>query len=348
MKGVDLQGDRNMTDRKQKAPSPLDNSHHDSFGSGDKDLIRPLLLRALEDIQPQLEAIQDMVHKLRVHKVVRSSRLELENLMCHAIAQEFCNEIEAMYPIPQNATVCVHINLHIAEAALQTSHLQDAIHMDDNGMLHIRKDSAPAPKRQKVDSDSDSDCCVVGTEEARPIIFKPITQASMKYLTSRFRLPCSSQLPYVNEGATAKGPPSSVTDDIKGDGLCFFHCVSMIISGTQTCVEDMKNACDLYIKNNHKSIPFMPTNAANKCLTGDEFLLQRSLMGNESKWATEMHIYTMAQVLQKDIIVHVDPPYGVSYEIFVFKPTEGSVSGRLKDALFLKHKSLHCECILGV
>ncbi len=62
-------------------------------------------------------------------------------------------------------------------------------------------------------------------------------------------------------------------------------------------------------------------------------------MGNESKWATEMHIYAMAQVLRKDIIVHVDPPYGVGYEIFEFKPTEGSVSGCLKDALFLKHKS---------
>ena len=92
----------------------------------------------------------------------------------------------------------------------------------------------------------------------------------------------------------------------------------------------------------------MPTNAANKHLTGEEFLLQQSLMGNESKWATETHIYAMAQVLQKDIIVHVDPPYGVGYEIFEFKPMEGSVSGWLKDALFLKHKSLHYECILGV
>ena len=49
----------------------------------------------------------------------------------------------------------------------------------------------------------------------------------------------------------------------------------------QTCAEDMKNQFDLYIKNNYKSIPFMPTNAANKRLTGDEFLLQRSLMGNK-------------------------------------------------------------------
>ncbi len=56
----------------------------------------------------------------------------------------------------------------------------------------------------------------------------------------------------------------------------------------------------------------------------------------------------MAQVLRKDIIVHEDPPYGVGYEIFEFQPTEGSVSGQLKDALFLKHKNLHYECILGV
>ncbi len=186
MKGVDLQGDRNVMDRKQRAPPPSGNSHRDSFSSGDKDLIRPLLLCALEEFWPQLQDIQDMVYKLRVHKVVRPSRLELENLMCHAIAQEFCNEIEATYPIPQNATVRMLINLRIAEAALQTSHLQDALHMDDNGVLHIRKDSAPAPKRQKVDSDSDSDCCIVGTEEARPIVFKPIMQASMKYLTSCF------------------------------------------------------------------------------------------------------------------------------------------------------------------
>ena len=205
MKGVDLQGDRNMTDRKRKALPPLDNSHRDSFGCGDKHLIRPLLLHALEDIQPQLEAIQDTVYKLRVHKVIRPSRLEPENLMCHAIAQEFCNEIEATYPIPQNATVRVHINLRIAEAALQTSHLQDAIDMDDNGVLHIRKGSVPSRKRPKVDSDSD--CCIVGTKEAKPIVFKPIMQASIKYLTSHFRLPCSSHLPYVNEGATAKGPP---------------------------------------------------------------------------------------------------------------------------------------------
>ena len=116
----------------------------------------------------------------------------------------------------------------------------------------------------------------------------------------------------------------------------------------QTCAEDMKNQCDLYIKNNYKPIPFMPTNASNKCLTGDEFLLQWSLMGNESKWATETDIYAMAQVLRKDIIVHVDPPYGVGYKIFEFKPMEGSVSGQLKDALYLKHKSLHYECILGV
>ncbi len=109
-----------------------------------------------------------------------------------------------------------------------------------------------------------------------------------------------------------KDPPSSVTDDIKGDGLCFFHCVSMIISGMQTCAEDMKNACDLYIKNNYKSIPYMPTNAANKHLTGDEFLLQRSLMANESKWATETHIYAIAQVLRKDIIVYVVMKYSSS------------------------------------
>ncbi len=311
-------------------------------------MIRPLLLRALEHIQPQLQDIQDRVYQLRVHKVVRPSRLELENLMCHAIAQEFCNEIEATYPIPQNATVHMHINLRIAEAALQTSHLQDALHMDDNGVLHICKDSVPAPKRPKVDSDSDSDCCIVRTKEAKLIIFKPIMEASMKYLTSCFRLPCSFRLPYVNEGATAKGPPSSVMNNIKGDGLCFFHCVSMIISGMQTCGEDMKNACDLYIKNNYKSIPLMPTNASNHRLTGEEFLLQRSLMGNELKWATETHIYAMAQVLRKDIIVHVDLPYGVGYKIFEFKPTKGSVSGRLKDALFLKHKSLHYECIRGV
>ncbi len=89
-------------------------------------------------------------------------------------------------------------------------------------------------------------------------------------------------------------------------------------------------------------------NQVSADLLGDEFLLQRSLMGNESKWATETHIYAMAQVLRKDIIVHVDPPYGVGYEIFEFQPMEGSVSGRLKDALYLKHKSLHYECILGV
>ena len=66
-----------------------------------------------------------------------------------------------------------------------------------------------------------------------------------------------------------KAPPTSVTNDIKGDGLCFFRCVSRIISVMQTCAEDMKNQCNLYIKNNYKSIPFMPTNAANKCLTGE-------------------------------------------------------------------------------
>ncbi len=93
MKGVDLQGDKNMTDRKQKALPPVDNSHCDSFGSGDKDLIRPLLLCILEDIQQQLEDIQDTVHKLRVHKIVRPSRLEPDNLMCHAIAQEFSDEM---------------------------------------------------------------------------------------------------------------------------------------------------------------------------------------------------------------------------------------------------------------
>ncbi len=210
MKGVDLQGDKNVTDRKWKALHPVDNSHHDSFGSGDKDLIRPLLLHALEDIQPQLEAIQDTVHKLRVHKVVRPSRLEPDNLMCHAIAQEFSDEIEATYPIPQNVTIRVHINLRIAEAALQTCHLQDALDMDDNGVLHLRKSTTPSPKRPKratAKPDTDTQCFIVGTNEAKPIIFKPLSQASMKYLTLRFRLPCSSHLPYVNEGATAKGPP---------------------------------------------------------------------------------------------------------------------------------------------
>ncbi len=271
--------------------------------------------------------------------------------MCHASAQEFCQEIEAMYAIPQNTTVWVHINLHIAEAALDTSHLQDAIEMDDNGVLHLHKASDPSPERQKVengDPTSDKDCTIQGTEEAKLLVFKPITQASMKYLTSCFRLPCSSRLPYVNQGTLAKRPPSSITNNIKGDGLCFIHCVSMIISSTQMCAQDMKNACDMYIKNNHKSIPLMPTNAANQNMTGDEFLLKCSLMGHEFKWATETHIYTMAQVLHKDIIVHADPPYGIRYLTFEFKPTEGSVSGRLKDALYLKHKNLHYECILGV
>ncbi len=114
------------------------------------------------------------------------------------------------------------------------------------------------------------------------------------------------------------------------------------------CADDMKTACDLYIKNNHKSILFMPTNAANQCLTGDKFLLKHSVMGHESKWATETHIYAMAQVLHKDIIVHADPPYGIGYLTFEFKPTEGSVLGTLKGALYLKHKNLHYECILGV
>ncbi len=209
-KGVNLQSDNNVTDRKHKAPPPLDNSHCDSFGCGDKHLIRPLLLHTLEDIQPQLEDIQDTIHKLKVHKVIRPSRLEPENLMCHAITQEFCSEIEAIYAIPQNATIRVHINLCIAEAALQTSHLQDAIDMDDNGVLHLRKASDPSPKRPKVDighPHSEDDCSIVGAEEPKPIIFKPIMQTSMKYITSRFRLPCSSRLPYVNKGATAKGPP---------------------------------------------------------------------------------------------------------------------------------------------
>ncbi len=181
------------------------------------------------------------MHKLKMHKVIQLSRLKPENLMCHAIAQEFCQEIEAMYLVPQNATVQVHINLNIVEVALKTCHLQNAIEMDDNGVLHLCKTSDPSPNRQKVEirePTSDEDCIIQGTEEAKPIVFKPITQASMKYLTSHFRLPCSSQLSYVNKGAVAKGPPASVTNDIKGDGLCFFHCVSMIIFRTQTCAED--------------------------------------------------------------------------------------------------------------
>ncbi len=45
----------------------------------------------------------------------------------------------------------------------------------------------------------------------------------------------------------------------------------------------MKMACDMHIKNNHKSIPFMPTNAAKQHMTGDEFLLKHSLqMGNRN------------------------------------------------------------------
>ncbi len=47
-----------------------------------------------------------------------------------------------------------------------------------------------------------------------------------------------------------------------------------------------------------------------------------------SKWATETHIYAMAQVLRKEISVHADPPYGIGYLTFEFKPTEGSVLGR--------------------
>ncbi len=138
-----------------------------------------------------MEEIQDTIHKLKVHKVIRLSRLEPENLLCHAFAQEFCQEIEAMYPIPQNATVWVHINLCIAKAALETSHLQDAIEMDDNGVLHICKASYPSLKRQKVetcDPCSDDECIIEGTEEVKLIMFKPIMQASMKYLALQVAL----------------------------------------------------------------------------------------------------------------------------------------------------------------
>ncbi len=96
--------------------------------------------------------------------------------------------------------------------------------MDDNGVLHVCKSSTPSPKRPKRETakpDSDTQSIIVGTEEANPIVFKPLSQASMKYLTSRFRLPCSSCLPYVNEGTTANPPPPPQVSPMTLKGMVY-------------------------------------------------------------------------------------------------------------------------------
>ncbi len=174
-----------------------------------------------------------------------------------------------------------------------------------------------------------------------PVPFKPLGTVSCKLLCNRLKYHFVERPKYTGEGEPCIGNPSKVSTFIRADGLCFYNSVSYILTGTQDYPDDLKNLVDVYIKNNWSSIPMMPCKRNGDKMSGWEYLNERMRMGFQSKWATEVHIYAMAQVLHKDIIVHGE----FGYQVFACRDQN---TPRQRDGLFIKHLVDHYKVILGV
>ena len=83
--------------------------------------------------------------------------------------------------------------------------------------------------------------------------------------------------------------PQVVSDVLKvrGDGNCFFRCLSLNITGTKTNHQVLRKAVVDYMKEHNEDLP--------------EDYLQKSKMWKERVWATDIEISTAANFLQNDI-----------------------------------------------
>ena len=91
--------------------------------------------------------------------------------------------------------------------------------------------------------------------------------------------------------------PPQTSASIRGDGNCYFRCLSHILTGTQSYHKYLRQAVTAYILEHHD---FFSEFSGSRHRDG---YLRSSRMHEEGTWATEIEIIATASMLATDICV---------------------------------------------
>jgi len=157
---------------------------------------------------------------------------------------------------------------------------------------------APTIERMKANDDDDDSLSWIATESGhKTVAFRPITTATIQSIIQNRQLAFNRSQKNILEmignetevqylPIETKPQVSDVTK-VRGDGNCFFRCLSLNITGTETNHQVLRKAVVDYMKEHNEDLP--------------EDYLQKSKMWKDRIWATDMEISAAANFLQTDI-----------------------------------------------
>ena len=174
----------------------------------------------------------------------------------------------------------------------------------------------------EVSSDNEFNVLCMGTSGSHDWPFNPITESSREELGPLVQITKFGPYPNYVTGGRCKQGKIPVRERIRGDGNCYFHCISFILSGAEDFYPEVRKAiCDFIEVFDTDLSPFLNEGEGKK-------YIQDSGMRNNTIWATEMEILARAKIMRCDVFTF----HNYEWQRFPYK-------GKLShDAFYIDHR----------
>ena len=139
---------------------------------------------------------------------------------------------------------------------------------------------------------------------------------------------------YTNVGGDLIGKPRNV-HNIKGDGNCYFRCISYTLSGSEDYYDIVRKVLCKYISWFPGKLQGLITDKDE--LENESKYMKQSKMRNNGTWATEIEILATAKCFRRDIFTYLNDKWVCHSYLAEFS----------EDAIYLLNENHHFNFVLG-
>ena len=196
-----------------------------------------------------------------------------------------------------------------------------------------------------MDSQQDnSEIQVTGLQSNPYITYEPLDDENWIKAALKFNLVINSNThPVKHYGVSDRlSSPPTVTISAKGNGVCLFNSLSLLLTGRDTYSAIIWHVVCNYIDNPMKHTflrPYIPENFA----TGKQHMTSKN-MCNFSTWGTEVEIIAFAQISGFDVIVNRSLGQDTNMILLAMNVQRNHSAWLMKEAIILIPFSMdYCE-----